>query len=136
MIPCECVLSASIIRLGTLLDTVEVAKNATAFTAATRKTLAEMHEELRLHQTDYKEQYARNMIEMRKQDAINHTQQPLQTSVWTQGDERKMREKPPRKTTKKKLNMDGGIAATSSKATKPKAPPKKRQKKVTPAVKK
>jgi hypothetical protein len=116
MVPCECALTDAAVRLGTLLDTLEQAKTHAAFTTATKKVLAEMRSEHKLHLVDYKEQYARNMIEIRKLDAINNKgggELPVQTSVWTQGDERKIREKPVKKgaaANKKRPNLDGGVA--------------------------
>ncbi len=118
-------LGTAMTRLGTLLDAVEATKTNAGFAATTKKLLAEMRIELHAHQVEYKEQYCRAMVEIRKIDAINHAQQPLQTSVWTQGDERKIREKPEKKsasTKNKKPNVDGGVMVAS-------APSKKKQKK-------
>lgn len=125
MVPCECMLGTAMTRLGNLLDAVEATKTNAGFVATTKKLLAEMRAELHAHQVEYKEQYCRAMVEIRKIDSINHAQQPLQTSVWTQGDERKMREEPEKKSSNKnkKPNVDGGVIVASA------PPSKKKQKK-------
>jgi hypothetical protein len=114
---CECELAEGVGRLRKLLDDLEATPVASKkFDPALKQAVRALEDSLKLHVTEFRERYARNMTELDKRNAINveagkSTPTPLQTSPWTLGDYRKLMEPPPKKSKKeKRVNVNGAVA--------------------------
>ena len=109
---CTCILHESTHEIRRLLSRIDALANQSRLLEAQRelkRSLALVEESVRLHVAEYMPQYARNMVELSKVNALNAL--PVQTSVWKGGDERKIREP----TKKKHKTGSGAVAGVSGK---------------------
>lgn len=119
MIPimCECILHESttklrahLARLDSLLDSKK--PSASEMQKELKRALTAQEASIKVHITEYREKYARNMVEYAKVRALN-IGDPLQTHGHTLGELKTIREPPKKKQKKgKKPALDGGVAAT------------------------
>jgi hypothetical protein len=131
---CACILHESTAELRRLLAKLEAQAQPNA--KDLKRALRAVEDSVKLHVTEFMPLYARNMVELSKMNVINIT--PVQTSVWKDGDEKKIRE-PPKKKLKKvilaapvggaTIVLEGATAAAEGEVTKPAA--KKPRKKAT-----
>ncbi len=110
---CECILHESTAKIREQLARIDALTQKGSVVEAQKelkKVLAAQEQSIKLHVTEYRDKFARNMVEYAKVRALN-IGEPLQTNGHTLGELKKMLEPPKKKSKKdKKPTLDGAIA--------------------------